>query len=323
MTETRAASIGSDRAISLFLKIGTAVLVIGLVAFGVFYYKDQHLPAAPSLLSQSISQAEAAVRKTPNNVNARMQLGAAYQAAGRYADSMAQFDQVLKVSPGNKAALLGKGYAQLTSGDLAGATKTYSVITAADRSGEFAPEDTQLASAYYYLGVIDVKQHQPQVALDQLAGALKIDATDSDALYQVVLAQLQLGRTAEAVKSFHQALTFVPTDWCDPYQQLQKAYVTLGQKDEAAYAGAMVTFCQKNPTEAATELKTLTDGPAAADAMNGLGLIAQTQNDNKGAIAWFQKVVAKDPKNATALNALASFGVKPATTPTTNPTKKS
>lgn len=301
----------SDRAMTLFLKIGAAVLAVGLVAFGFFYYKDQHVAAAPSLVEQQVALTEAAVRKNPNDLQARLQLGQVYDQAKRYDDAVAQYDQVLKVAPDSKDALLGKGMILLTKGELDQAKTPLTKIVSATRTGEFAGADTQLAAAYYYLGVIAVRQHQPDEAMTKLNGALKIDPTDSDALYQFGLAQLQRGRAADAVTTFQSALRFVPTGWCEPYQQLQTAYTSLKKPELASYASAMNTFCGNKVDQAKSQLTALTAGPAGVEATIGLGIIAQAQNDTKGAIAWYQKALAKDPKSIPAMSSLAALGVQP------------
>lgn len=316
MSEHRLAVGSSDRLLTLFLRIGVAVLVIGLVGVGFLYYRDQYVAPAPSMLQQQINLSEAAVRKTPNSVDARLQLGLVYQQAKRYDDAVVQFDQVLKVAPTIKEALVGKGVALMEKGDLQGATAPLTKVVQATRKGEFANSDSNLGAAYYYLGVIALKQAKPAVAIDQLRHALNIAPTDSDAMYQIGLAQLQLGKQADAVATFKNALRFVPTGWCEPYQQMQTAYASMKKPELAAYASAMAGFCGKRVDEAKTQLTALTSGPAAVDAMLGLGLIAETQNDTKGAATWYQKALAKDPKNVAAMSSLSALGVTPGSKPT-------
>ncbi|MFL6152513.1 MAG: tetratricopeptide repeat protein [Ornithinibacter sp.] len=302
----------SDRTVALLLRIGAAVLAVGLVAFGLLYYNDQHVAAAPSIVERQVALTEAAVRKNPNDLQARLQLGEIYGQAARYDDAVKQFDQVLKAAPGSKDALLAKGFVLMSQGRLDQAVAPLTKIIKATRKGEFAGADSQLAAAYYYLGSIAVKQDKPEVALGHLGHALKIEPTDSDAMYQVGLAQLQQGAEAESIATFRSALRFVPTGWCEPYQQMQAAYTAMKQPALASYASAMAGYCGGKVDEAKTQLTALTAGPAAADAMLGLGLIAETANDTKAAGTWYQKALAKDPKNMTAISALAALGVKPA-----------
>lgn len=301
----------SDRTTSVLLRIGAAVLAVGLVAFGLLYYKDQHVAAAPSLVERQVSLTEAAVRKSPDDLQARLQLGQVYEQAARYDDAVAQFDQVLKAAPDSKDALLGKGFALMTKGELDRAIVPLTAVVKATRKGEFAGADSQLAAAYFYLGVIGVKQDKPDEALKQLGHALKIEPTDSDAMYQVGLAQLQQGKPAAAVATFRSALRFVPIGWCEPYQQLQVAYTSMSKPDLATYASAMAGFCGNKVDEAKTQLGALTTGPAAVDAMLGLAVIAETQKDTKAAAAWYQKALVKDPKNITAISSLAALGITP------------
>ncbi len=324
MTFGRGIASVSDRTLSRLLRVAVMTLVLGVAGFGSFYYLDQHVSGPPSLIDQQVSSAEAAVRKAPGDLDARLQLAAVYQADKRMDDALAQYKEILKSDAGNRLALLGEGYALIQKGDLAAAGADYHKITDVAVKGEFAGADPQLQEAHYYLGVIGVMQHKPQVALTELDAALKIEGTDSDALYQVGLAQLQLNQPKLAVAAFTKALVFVPTGWCEPYTQLGAAYTTLGQKDEASYATAMATYCKKKPAEAKTQLQALTDGPAKVDAMLGLALIAQTEGSNDDAIAWYRKVLAVDKTNVTAMSTLAQLGVGPTSgTKTATPTQGS
>ena len=130
-------------------------------------------------------------------------------------------------------------------------------------------------------------------------------------MYQVGLAQLLQGKPDKAVATFKNALRFVPTGWCEPYQQMQTAYTAMKRPELASYASAMTAFCGERADEAKAQLTALTTGPAGIDAMLGLGLIAESQSDTKGAVAWYQKALAKDPKNVAAMSSLSSLGVSP------------
>ncbi len=312
MTQDRATTKLSDRTLTRLLRVSVLTLVVGLLGFGVFYYMDQHVSGTPSFVDQQVASAEAAVRKAPNNLDARLQLAAVYQADKRNSDALAQYDEILKADHGNRLALIGRGYVYIQSGDLAKATADYKAITAAALKGEFAGADPQLQEAHYYLGVIAVMQKKPQNALTELSSALKIESTDSDALYQVGLAQLQLHQPKLAVEAFRKALTFVPTGWCEPYAQMAAAYTSLGSPDEATYATAMGTYCKNRPADAKKALQALTDGSAGVDAMLGLALISQTEGSNADAIAWYKKVLTVDRTNIDAMSALAELGVTPA-----------
>jgi tetratricopeptide (TPR) repeat protein len=127
---------------------------------------------------------------------------------------------------------------------------------------------------------------------------------------------LKQGDAKQAVDSVRRALLFVPSGWCPPYTTLSDAYRKLGQAPQAEYAGAMLALCEKRTDEATRTLSTLTSGPAAVDAMVGLGMIAEQAGRKTEAISWYQKVLERDPANAAALYALSWLGVKPSRAPT-------
>jgi tetratricopeptide (TPR) repeat protein len=296
---------------SRLMRLGVLVLVVGVLAFAGIYYQDQHVDAGPSMVDRQIAGAEAAVKKEPNNVGIRLQLAAAYQADKRYDDELKQYDEILKADGTNRTALLGRGGALMAKGDLTAAAAAYHKITGEARKGEFAGADPQLQEARYYLGSIALTQGKTKEAITELQAALKIQRSDSDALYLLGLARLKNGEPQLAVDSIKQALLFVPTGWCEPYSQLGVAYVKLGNAPQATYAGAMADFCLKKPAEAKLRLKTLTTGPVAVDALLGLGLIEETASNNAEAVAWYKKVLTVDRTNITAISALSRLGVAP------------
>jgi tetratricopeptide (TPR) repeat protein len=309
-----------DRTSSRLVRLLVLVLVVGVLAFAGIYYQDQHVDAGPSMVGRQIQGAEAAVKKDPNNVQTRLQLAAAYQMDKRYDDELNQYDEILKADKTNRTALLGRGGALMSKGDMAAAAAAYHKITATARKGEFAGADPQLQEARYYLGSIALKQGNAKEAITELQGALKIQRSDSDALYLLGLARLKNGEPQLAVDSIKQALQFVPTGWCEPYSQLAAAYVKLGNAPQATYAGAMADFCLKKPAEAKVRLKTLTTGPVAVDALLGLGLIEETASNNTEAVAWYKKALTVDRTNITAISNLSRLGVAPTPGPKINAT---
>jgi len=312
----RKASV-TDQPKSRVTRLLVLVLVAGVLAFAGIYYQDQHVNAGPSMIERQTQSAEAAVKKAPNNIGARLELAAAYQLAKRSDDALKQYDVILKADKANRFALLGRGSALMAKGDLKAAAVAYHKITDVESKGEFAGADPQLEEARYFLGSIALKQGNTKVAITELKSALKIVRTDSDALYLLGVAQLKEGSTQLAIDSLKQALLFVPTGWCEPYSQLAVAYGKLGKAPQATYAGAMANFCLKKPDVAKTSLKTLTSGPVAVDALLGLGLIEETESHNAEAVSWYQKVLAVDRTNITAISALSRLGVGPASSPTT------
>jgi tetratricopeptide (TPR) repeat protein len=294
----------SDRALSRLLWAAVLVLVVGIPTFGVIYYRDQYADHGSTLMERQVQAAEKAVRTAPGNISVRLQLAQVYRSANRPDSALAQYDETLKADRLNRAALLGRGDVLAAKGDLTQAAKSYQKMVGNVGKAEFAANDPQLAEAYSALGRIALRQGRAKEAVTKLESAVKIDPGDADAWYALGTANAKAGAPKRAVAAFRTALRFVPTDWCDPYIQLNQAYKQLGDKPQAEYAGAMVDFCQKRPADAKRRLETLTSGPVAVDSMLGLGMIAEKASDRKGAASWYQKVLSKDAKNFNARNGL-------------------
>jgi tetratricopeptide (TPR) repeat protein len=311
----------SDRRLSLLLRAGVVVLVVGVAAFGTIYYQDQHVSAGPSMIDRQTTSAEAAVTKTPNDINARLTLAADYQLNKRSSDALAQYDIILKAAKGNRFALLGQGSVLIAQGNLTAAAASYKQITTENAKGEFAGADPQLQEAYYYLGSIAVKQGKSTEAILELQAALGIDPQDSDSLYLMGLAQLKAGKTQLAIDAFTKAVAFVPTGWCDPYTQLALANGRLKRAPEATYNAGLADFCHKKPADAKAKLMTLVKGTQGVNAMLGLALIAETDSSHAEAITWYKKVLTVAPTNAVAVAAVKQLATGP-TPSSTSPSPK-
>jgi len=298
----------SDRALTRLLRGVVVALIIGVPLFGVLYVIDQRAGSGQTLTERQTQAAERQVRASPDSIGLRIQLAEAYRQAHRFDDALKQYDEVLKVDGNHRTALMGRGAVLMAKNDLKGAQETYRKVTSTNTGGEFAGADPQLEEAHYYLGSIATSQNDLKTADTELQAALKIDTTDADAWYLLGTVRLKNGAPDLAAQAFHNALAFVPTGWCEPYQQLALAYGKLDKAAEAEYAGAMTDFCQKKPAEAIRRLTALTSGPAAVDALLGLGMVAESSSDRDEAVRRYQQVLAIDAKNTSALTALSRLG---------------
>lgn len=320
MRMNRKLTAPSERTLNRLIVSLALALALGIPTIGLFYYFDRHVDAGPTLAQRRLSAAEEAVRKEPNKLSGRILLAVAYMTAKRYDDAIVQYTEVLKAQPDNRAGLLGRGQAYLLLENLDAAQKDYQAMIDQAKGGEMANADPQLEAAYFNLGAIALKRDQPKDAQKLLESALRIIATDADALNLLGTALLENGDPKQAVEALRKAVSFVPTGWCEPYNQLDRAYTALGQAGGARYAAGMAAFCEGRPDEAKQKLQALTDGPFAIDAMLGLGLIAEDQGDVAGATEMYTKVVAHEPRNFIAISGLNRLGATPAPASPTPPT---
>jgi tetratricopeptide (TPR) repeat protein len=287
------------------VRAAALLLVIGTIAFAAFYLLDRHTSPGPTLAERTIAQTEEGVRQDPNNVGLRLKLAAAYLASNRTKDAASQYDAVLQAAPDNVGALLGKAGILAASGDASGAGLLYQKVVDIRKGGEMAAADTDLEHAYFGLGTSASDLGQYAEAIAALESAVRIDGTDADAWYALGVAQLGAGVPEKAVQAERNAVTFVPLGWSDPYTVMAKAYTAQGKTANAAWAQAMVDLIAKRYPEAKAQLLALATGPAAPDATLGLAFLAETQGDTAGALDWYRKALALNPKSTTAADGVS------------------
>jgi tetratricopeptide (TPR) repeat protein len=308
MEMTQARRGPSDRTLNRLIVGIVVVLLIGIPAIGLIYFLDRNVDPGPSMVQRTVTAAEEAVRAEPNNVSARVALAASYATDGRFADAVSQYTEVLNAVPDHHGALLGRGNAYLALKDDASATKDFQQLVDIAKGGEMANADPQLEEAYFRLGDIALRAGRADEAVTLLASALKITRSDADAMNLLGAAYVQTGRAQDAVDVLRAAVAFVPTGWCDPYQNLANAYTALSKPDGTAYANAMVAFCTGQPDTAVTALTALTTGEFSLDALLGLGMIAESRGDQTTATAMYKKVLDKDPQNFNATAGMQRMG---------------
>lgn len=298
----------SDRTTKRLIIGSILVLAIGIPLIVVLYLFDQYHTPGPSLVERDILVAEEAVTQNPNLLTARLALAGEYAKNGRLADAVAQYDQILTAEPDAGAALLGRGAVEIALDQLDAAQADFSKVVAAAEGGEMANADPQLELAYFSLGSIALEQGRAQDAVMELAKAIAIKRTDADALNLLGTALLRIGEPQRAVTATRAAIALVPIGWCEPYTQLEAAYTALGDTDGAGYAGGMVALCQERPADAKAKLTPLTTGKYAVDALVGLGLVAEVQNDTAAAQDAYTRAVAVEPTNFGAVTGLGRVG---------------
>jgi superkiller protein 3 len=284
------------------------VTVVLLAVFAVVYYLGQRTAAGPALTERAVTAAEEAVKTDPNNVGARMALASAYAAEGMSDEALAQYQEIIKVEPEHRPALLGAASLLYRKDDLGGAKTLYQRVIDASGGQEFSAVDPALEEAYYYLGAIDVALNDIPAAIVSLEAALKIDPTDADAWYTLGNAQIRNAKYEKSAAAYQKALAFVPSGWCEPYDGLGIAYTRLNRPDGVTFAKAMGEICRGDMGSGVTDLQTVTAGEFKVPALLGLGQAAEANEDVPKAIDYYRQIRVLDPTNIAALTALARLG---------------
>ncbi|HXV04523.1 MAG TPA: tetratricopeptide repeat protein [Solirubrobacterales bacterium] len=296
-----------EQTLDRLIRLGLKSLAVGIAAVAVIYFIETR-DKTPTLVSRQIAAAEDAVRKAPEQTGLRLRLADMYRAAKRPDDALEQYDAVLKIEPKQGTALLGRGEVLAEREELKEAKKSFGKIVGSMKGKQFAPVDPQLEAAYYGMASVLLKEGKAKSAAVAARDATKIEPADADAWYLVGTADVKARRYKQGITALKKAVLFVPTEWCEPYEQLSKAYEAQRRKPQADYAGAMVELCEKDPAGATQRLEPLTKGPVAVEAMVGLGMAAELQNQRESAKRWYRMAVAREPENFNARTGLARLG---------------
>lgn len=314
MMKSKTLKAPSDRSLDRLIVGAILMLAVGVPLVGALYVFDRYVTPPPTIVDQKTAELESAVRETPNNLPLRMRLAGAYMAAARYDEAVTQFDEVLTAADSLKAedvlgltksAHLGRADAHRLAGDVEAAIYDYRFVVDVAQDGEFANVDVELQAAWFQLGSIALIQERPAEAIEALESALVINETDADTLHLLGRAYMLHGEADKAIESVRRAVLFVPIGWCEPYATLGQAYTALGQAEQATWAAAMTAFCRNDPIDPRPQLQALIGGPAALDALTGLGLIAEIGGDTTAAADWYRQALAMAPDDFTAASGLS------------------
>jgi tetratricopeptide (TPR) repeat protein len=304
-----------DKQLNHWIKRVLLLLVVGTVAFAVFYVADRWRPATTPIVDQRLAALEQAVRDKPDDTASRGQLADTYVAKGRFDDALVQYDAILAAGKDVELATFGRAAAYTGLKQLDDAAKDYQAVVDIAKGGEMANVDPMLEAAYYGLGSIAMQQAKPANAIPFLEKALAIKRSDADALYLVGTAYVANGETDKAETALRAAVAFVPIGWSEPYKALAESFTKDGKTAMAEWAGAMVDLASGKPDLAEPRLLAIADGDAAVDAAIGLGLLYETKGDTATAAVWYGKALAKSPDNPAARLGMGRVGPGPSALP--------
>ena len=133
--------------------------------------------------------------------DALIALGNAYQMSGRSTEAVKTFEHLIAIDPKNGVGYQNIGVARLQANDLAGAEAELRKALAVDPG---------LAGAFTAIGVVFARTNRMSDAIDAWKRAVELDATEFDAMYNVIGALAQSGRMDEARTYGEQFLKTAP-----------------------------------------------------------------------------------------------------------------
>lgn len=201
MVRTASDASSGRNTIPVWLVLLVVGLLFAVVGVGEFVVRSVRTGSTISPESVAITTAEEAVRQRPDDLDARLSLGYAYQEAARYAEALEEYDRVIAGDPGMLAARYNRGVVLLELGRADEAEVELAAL--------LADEPTHVMAAKT-LGERYVEDERYAEALDLLAPAVTSAPNYADVQYLAGYAAEQLGRDNVAVSYYRGALTYAP-----------------------------------------------------------------------------------------------------------------
>lgn len=295
----------TNQRLKRLIYMSAALLLLVVTAFGGYYYWDRYVHVGDrSPLEMGATSMEAMVRENPQDVEARLALAQYYFDSGGYAEAIALSEEILGAYPDQDGALLIAGVSYAMSDQPKAAAEALGRFADRRDGAAMSGSDRMLETALYFLGESRNRMNQPDLAIDALNKALRIDRADADAMYQLGVAYGLKGEPALAAAQYQLATRFVP-DFSEAYQGMIASYTALGQPAHAAYAQGMAAFCRRDFERARSELEwAIGELPYFPPAALGLGLLHEQLGDLVTAEAYLARAVALEPDDFMISNAL-------------------
>ncbi|MGE4544900.1 MAG: tetratricopeptide repeat protein [Pedobacter sp.] len=159
------------------------------------------------------------------------------------------------------------------------------MITGCTSSNNAYKDVSQNAKVHYTLGIAELKNNNPTMALAKFLDAEKIDKRDPDIQEGLAQAYQRKGAFAEAEKHYLKAIA-MRSDEPRYYNNLGALYLDMQRPDDAL----------PNLEKAANNL--LFASPEIP--LTGIGIARSLKNDYVGAVAAYREALSKNPRYAEA-----------------------
>ncbi|PYT66316.1 MAG: hypothetical protein DMG39_27070 [Acidobacteria bacterium] len=176
------------------------------------------------LYADAVSGAQEALRALPNSYALHLRCGAAYLAAGHYAEAEATFRELVTAGDPLPTSYVGLAQVLLRTG------RTEEAVT------ELAAAQQKLGTSFllsYFRGLALDRAAKPKEALSAFLEAVKINPNSAEAHLGLGKTELKLQQTRDAIAELETVLRFNPGN-AQAQHLLSQAYRRLGDSQHAA-----------------------------------------------------------------------------------------
>jgi len=208
----------SEQLVPVWLAAVVLVLLLAVMGVGGFILRGVLAgdSASSTPEAREIAQWERTIDATPNDAQAHLSLGFAYQQAERYEEALFEYDLVLKLLPGDPAASYNKGVVLLElDEDAAGEEALWDVL-------ESDPQHVLAAKA---LGEYYAERKEYRSLVTAVRPVVEANESAADLQYLMGLGYENLGREDWAEARYRLALTYYP-DMAEAHEGLERLGVS-------------------------------------------------------------------------------------------------
>jgi Flp pilus assembly protein TadD len=223
------------------------------------------------------------LRHTPNDRVSLYNLAAAFAGEGKFAEAVPEFQQVLKLAPGDAETLTALGAALDGAGDWQGARAALQQAV-----GSPAAEKQQVCDARFDLASLDLRHEELAAAKTELEAELVACPDDADAHELLARADAQAGDLDGAEKELRETARLKP-EYAAVYSELAQVLGQAGKLEPAIVE-----------QQAALKL-----APDDADGWNNLGVLEARTGKTAAARGDFEHALKLQPDHAQARANLA------------------
>jgi Tfp pilus assembly protein PilF len=319
--------------------LDAAIIAVVVAILAVGGYLGYRLWANESSLrrdtpaGREIEALKAQLRKSPNDMGARMKLAQAFSVAGRTDEAVQQYEAVLKVNKDFVPALTGLGFEFMKQKEWAEGEKYFQkVISLTEDKTPTGTSGSPLEVSYYYIGIsrmerkdysaaagylkkaLSMKQSSADTAYalavcykhlnimdgysDTLQYALQFDPKMPEANYDYGLLLLEQGNVASAAEHFRTSADAAPYK-AEPQDQLNKLGSATDRLSKARQLASKDASAALSEARIASALD-----PQSVDAMQLVAELYEKKKQKKEAQAVYESILLIEPENKAATEGL-------------------
>lgn len=307
------------------------ILVGGFLGYQIWAQNRQVEEATPA--ARAIDALVDELRKDPNNIDKRMRLAQTMSLVGRDDEATEQYEAILTINKEYTPAIAGIGFIAMKQQDWATGEKYFRKVVELEQTGEASMgPDTQLETAYFYLGTALMEQKQYEEAAGYFKQALRIRRDASDTYYALAICLRELGNEVGYRENLENTLAFDPKfpeanydlamlllkdgdiakaaelfrASADEAKNAEKPRAELDRLGpfEERFAEAQL-LAEKNPKKALVEARiAVALEPRDVEALTLLGDLYAKTGKNEEATDAYKRALAIDPQNPEAQEGL-------------------